>query len=104
MDRNMIRFVALDQILRHMPGRMVQVPFESGVRSDSLDDDSTDPAGLRVPSHVITYAEGFRHCPPPIIGKRNSRHPGEPATSSLQTEPASAKRHEFYYSEVAHEE
>lgn len=104
MDRNMIRFVALDQVLRRLPGRMVHVFFESGVGSDFLDDDSTDPAGLRVPPHVITYAEGFRHCPPPIIGKRKSRHPEQSAVASLQSEPTSAKRDEFYYSEVAHEE
>lgn len=104
MDRDMIGCVALDQVLRRLPGRTVHVSFESGVGSDFLDDDSTDPAGLRVPPHVITYAERFRHCPPPIIGKRNSRHPGEPAPASLQTESTSAKRHEFYYSEVAHEE
>jgi len=104
MDRNMIRFVALDQVLRRLPGRMVHVFFESGVGSDLFDDNAANPASFRVPPHVITYAEGFRHCPPPIIGKRNSRHPGESAVASLQSEPTSAKRDEFYYSEVAHEE
>lgn len=62
MDRNMIRFVALDQVLRRLPGRMVHVFFESGVGSDLFDDNAANPASFRVPPHVITYAEGFRHC------------------------------------------
>ncbi len=104
MDRNMIGFVALDQVLRRLPGRVVHVTFESGVGSDLFGDNAAKPASFRVPPHVITYAERFRHCPPSAIAKPKSRHPGEPAAASLQTESTSAKRREFYYSEVAHEE
>lgn len=104
MDRNMIGFVALDQVLRRFPGRMVHVTFEPGVGSDLFDDNAANPASFRVPPHVITYAEGFRHCPPSAIAKPKSRHPEQSATASLQTESTSAKRREFYYSEAAHEE
>jgi hypothetical protein len=51
MDRNMIGFVALDQVLWRVLGRMVHVALESG---DLFDDDAANPAGFNI--------SGIREC------------------------------------------
>lgn len=101
----MIGLLALDQVLRHIPGRMVHVPFESSIGNDLFNNDTTHPASFGIPPYVIAYSEGYRHCfSPDYCQSQVSRHPEQSAPASLQTESTSAKRHEFYYSEVAHEE
>src|SRR5215471_8034409 len=40
----------------------MQVALEPCVRGDLLDDDSADPASLRIPLHVVTDLERFRPC------------------------------------------
>ena len=54
-------FVTLDEILWRFPRGVVHVPFEVHVGSDFLDDDSTNPTSLGIPSHVLTDLERFRH-------------------------------------------
>ena len=61
-------FVTLDEILWRFPRGVMHISFEFRIGSDFLDDESTNPTSLRIPSHVITDLECFRHCghPNPI--------------------------------------
>jgi hypothetical protein len=61
-------FVTLDEILWRFPRGVTHISFEFRIGSDFLDDESTNPTSLRIPSHVITDLECFRHCghPNPI--------------------------------------
>jgi hypothetical protein len=40
---------------------VTDVPLEFGVASDFLRDDSADPPSFRIPAHVVTDIEHFRH-------------------------------------------
>jgi hypothetical protein len=54
-------FVTLDEILWHFRRGVTDISFEFRIGSDLLDDDSTNSASFRIPSHVITDLECFRH-------------------------------------------
>jgi hypothetical protein len=72
MDRYMVGFVALDQVLGRFPRSVMRIPLEVRVRSDLFDDDSADPPSLGIPSHMVTDFEVFRHCGHPISDKLRS--------------------------------
>ena len=54
-------FVTLDEILWRFTRGVMHVPFEFHVGSDLLDDDSTNPTSLGIPSHVLTDLECLLH-------------------------------------------
>jgi hypothetical protein len=57
----MFSFFTLDEILWRFTRGVMQVPVECHVGSDLLNDDSTNPTSLGIPSHVLTDLECFRH-------------------------------------------
>ena len=61
MNCHVFGFITLDEILWRFPRGVMHVPFEFDVGSDLPDDDSTNPASFRIPSHMITDLECFRH-------------------------------------------
>src|SRR6516164_8938147 len=76
VNRDMVGFVALDQILGRFSRSVVDVSLDLCVSSKLLDDDSADPASLGIPPDVVTNLECFRHpenhcgsaCPSLVIG------------------------------------
>ena len=61
MDRDMVGFIALDQILGRFSRSVMHVSLEPGVGGDLLGDDSANAASLGIPSHVVADVEHFRH-------------------------------------------
>ena len=57
----MIRFVALDLILRNVWARMMGVAFDLEIASMHADDRAADTAGLGIPAHAIMDLEAVRH-------------------------------------------
>lgn len=62
MNRHMLGLVAPDEVLWCLPRSVMDLPFEGCVGRDLLDDDSSHPAGGRIPPHVIADLERLRHC------------------------------------------
>jgi hypothetical protein len=62
MQSNVIRFIALDFIVRLVLARMMDVSFIIYVFRVDLDDPSTDSSCLRVPCNVIANTKLFCHC------------------------------------------
>jgi hypothetical protein len=54
-------FVTLDEIIVALHARGDARSLEFHVQSNLLDDDSTDPTSVGIPSHVLTDLECFRH-------------------------------------------
>jgi len=61
VNRYMVGFVALDQILGRFSRSVVDEFHDLCVRSKLLDDDFADPASLGIPPDVVTNLECFRH-------------------------------------------
>jgi hypothetical protein len=61
MDRDMVGFIALDQILGRFSRSVMHVSLEPRVGGDLLGDDSANAASLGIPSHVVADVEHFRH-------------------------------------------
>ena len=61
MNRNVIRFVAFDEVLRIVLRSMVNIPFEASIREHFLDDRSTLSSSFGVPFNVVTAFERLRH-------------------------------------------
>jgi hypothetical protein len=57
VDRYMVGFVTLDEILGFFSRRVMHVPFEVRVGSDLPDDDSAHMPSLTIPLHMITDFE-----------------------------------------------
>ena len=61
MDRDMVGFIALDQILGRFSRSVMHVSLEPRVGSDLLGDHSANATSLGIPSHVVADVEHFRH-------------------------------------------
>lgn len=57
MNRYVLSFVTLDEVLRRFPRGVMCVSLELRVRRELFEDDSTDPASFGIPSHVIPDLE-----------------------------------------------
>src|ERR1700752_1788656 len=101
MDCHVFGFIALDEVLWLLPRSVTHVPLELRVGNDLLDDDSADPAGLGIPSDVITDLECFRHRSLPFPrwlseSARQSRPPAESALHRTFTHCAPSERKEHF--------
>jgi hypothetical protein len=61
VNRNVIRLIALDQVLRLVLGGVVDVASKLHIRKDSSDHRSPHSTCLGVPFDVITAFEGLGH-------------------------------------------
>jgi hypothetical protein len=61
VDRYVVGFVTLDEVLGLFPRSVMCVPLEVRIGSNFFDDDSADPSGFGIPPHVVTSLECFRH-------------------------------------------
>ena len=59
MDRYVLGFVTLKEILRFFARSVMCVPFELGITRELLDDDSADSPGFGIPAHVVTDDKRF---------------------------------------------
>jgi hypothetical protein len=59
VNRDVVRFIALDEILRVFFRGVVDITLEPNVGNNLPCDDAANPARLRIPSNVITTLEGL---------------------------------------------
>ena len=62
MRRNMVRFVALDFVLRIVFRRVMRMALVVEIVRVNPDDRAVDEAGLRIPGNVVADLEALSHC------------------------------------------
>lgn len=68
MQRDVVGLVTFDLILRIIWAGVMRIAFIRNVSGMDFDDDSADPAGFRIPAHVIANFEPSRHVyPMPVL-------------------------------------
>jgi hypothetical protein len=69
MHRDVIGLIAFDLVLRIILAGMNRVAFERDPGSNDSGDPAADPAGFRIPAHVISPFEALLSHPiPPYAG------------------------------------
>jgi hypothetical protein len=61
VDGDVVRLIALDEVLRFVFCSVVDIPFESHVGNNFLRDDAPNPARFRVPFNMVAAFECLEH-------------------------------------------
>ena len=81
MNCDVVRLVAVDEVLGSFSCRVVDIALDPHVGGNFLDDNATNAAGLGVPFNVISAFEYLRHgiwkCPPAPVAAARRRSPAK---------------------------